>query len=345
MTRLPDADLSHVLAKTEGLWPGVRNRRFFLTGGTGFVGRWLAESLVFSSDTLALGLKLTILTRDPGGFRGRAPHLADHPAVSLLHGDVRHFTFPAGDFDYVLHGAFDSSAREPAARDVWDTIVHGTERALELAGRCNASGFLLVSSGAVYGPQPPEVTHVSEDFAGAPPPAPEFAYGEAKRAAELLSLAAARELGISVKIARGFAFVGPLLPLEAHFAIGNFIADALAKKPIRVQGDGTPLRSYLYAADLAIWLLTILFRGRPSIAYNVGSEQAVTIADLARTVAAAIAPVAAVEISLKPAPGPPRRYVPSTRRAREELGLEPWVGLSDAIRRTADWYSANGQSP
>jgi nucleoside-diphosphate-sugar epimerase len=344
MKRLPDADLRHVLERTEGLWADARERRFLLTGGTGFIGRWLAESLVFSNDSLALGLKVTILTRDPEGFRSRAPHLADHPAVTLLRGDVRRFIFPAGEFAYVLHGAFDSSSRQPVPQDVWDTIVHGTERVLEFAGRCKATGFLLVSSGAVYGPQPPDITHLSESFPGAPPPAPEFVYGEAKRAAELLSLVAARELGLSVKIARGFAFVGPLLPLDAHFAIGNFIADALAKRPIRVLGDGTPCRSYLYAADLAIWLLTILFRGRPSVPYNVGSEREVTIAALARIVAAAVHPPAAVEIAMKPAAGPPHRYVPSTQRAHEELGLEPWIGLSDSIRRTADWYSVDGLS-
>lgn len=344
MKRLPDVDLRHVLERTEGLWTDARERRFFLTGGTGFIGRWLAESLVFSNDALALGLRVTILTRDPDGFRSRAPHLADHPAVELLHGDVRRFTFPAEEFAYVLHGAFDSSSRQPVPRNVWDTIVHGTERVLEFAVRCKATGFLLVSSGAVYGPQPSDMPRLSESFPGAPPPAPEFVYGEAKRAAELLSLVAAREFGLSVKIARGFAFVGPLLPLEAHFAIGNFIADALAKRPIRVLGDGSPFRSYLYAADLAIWLLTILFRGRPSIPYNVGSENEVTIAELARIVASAVHPPAAVEIAVKPASGPPHRYVPSTQRAHEELGLEPWVGLSESIRRTADWYSAYGLS-
>jgi dTDP-glucose 4,6-dehydratase len=343
--RLPDADLRHVLDRTEGLWADARERRFFLTGGTGFVGRWLAESLVFSSDSLALGLKLTILTRDPEGFRSRAPHVADHPAVSLVRGDVRQFAFPAGEFDSVLHGAFDSSARQPSPRDVRDTIVGGTERVLELAARCKASSFLFVSSGAVYGPQPAEITHLPEDFPGVPPPTPEFAYGEAKRAAELLSLAAARELGLSVKIARGFAFVGPLLPLEAHFAVGNFIADALATRPIRVQGDGTPFRSYLYAADLAIWLLTILFRGRPGIPYNVGSEHEVTIAELARLVARAIDPRLPVEIVGAPRGGTAARYVPSTRRAREELGLEPSVDLLESIRRTAGWYSEIHSSP
>lgn len=336
--RLPDADLHAVLERTAGLWEGSRRGRIFLAGGTGFVGRWLAESVMFANDRMDLGLTMTILTRDPDGFRRRAPHLAAHPAVTLHRGDVRDFIFPPGEFQHVLHAAFDSST-PPPDRAVWDTIVHGTERLLEFAHGSRAEGVLLVSSGAVYGPQPPGITRVPEDFPGAPPPTPEFVYGEAKRAAELVSLIAGRELGLSVKIARGFAFVGPLLPLDAHFAIGNFIGDALARRSIRVRGDGTPLRSYLYASDLAVWLLTILFRGRSGVPYNVGSEEETTIADLARLVARAIDPRLPVEIAGAPQGGPPARYVPSTRRAREELGLEPTVDLLESIRRTAGWYS------
>jgi len=106
-----------------------------------------------------------------------------------------------------------------------------------------------------------------------------------------------------------------------------------------VQGDGTTIRSYLYAGDLAVWLWTILLRGTAARAYNVGSEVATDIAGLANTVASVFDPPLSVEILGSPQPDRPvDRYVPSTQRARTELGLSLHVTLDDAIRRTADWY-------
>jgi dTDP-glucose 4,6-dehydratase len=144
--------------------------------------------------------------------------------------------------------------------------------------------------------------------------------------------------GFDALIARLFAFVGPYLPLDANYAVGNFIRDALAGGPVRIEGDGAPYRSYLYAADLAIWLWTILFRGASARPYNVGSPEAFSIADLAARVTAQIAPGAPIQIARPPAPGaPPSRYVPDMRRAETELGLRVWIPLEEGIRRTGEW--------
>jgi len=100
------------------------------------------------------------------------------------------------------------------------------------------------------------------------------------------------------------------------------------------------LRSYLYAADLAIWLWTILLRGQSLCAYNVGSEDAVSIADLARTVGETLGSRHPVHITGQPRHGvPAERYVPDTGRARRELGLEQRIPLAEAIRRTAQWHT------
>jgi dTDP-glucose 4,6-dehydratase len=138
--------------------------------------------------------------------------------------------------------------------------------------------------------------------------------------------------------------VGPYLPLDAHFAIGNFIGDALQGGPIRIAGDGSPYRSYLYAADLARWLWTILLRGQSARPYNVGSTDALSIHDLAHLVARTVSPGVKVDVAqVRVAGAVAERYVPSVTRAEIELGLRGTVPLAEGVRRTAAWHTALGR--
>lgn len=337
-------DLEHIFAHTLPLWSPIGGRRFFISGGTGFFGAWLLESLIYCNRKLRLDLSATVLTRDPDVFRARMPHLAVEPAIELLRGDVRDFVIPDGGFDFVLHGAVSTSA-EAANRpaELLSTLIHGTERVLELAKMRGTRKFLLVSSGAVYGKQPGHLTHIPETYLGGPDWLDtNAAYGEGKRISEQICSLAASEFGFDLAIARCFAFVGPHLPLDQHFAIGNFIADALAGRNIAVRGDGTAMRSYLYAADLAVWLWTILLEKNESpqaFAVNVGSGEAISIGELAQLVVDELNPSLEVEIAQKPLPGALRaQYVPDVRRAESIFGLRPAISLRKAICRTAQWY-------
>jgi dTDP-glucose 4,6-dehydratase len=338
---LPERDLDHVLEHVGDAWSDLRGERLFITGGTGFFGGWMAESLLHADARLGLGVRAHLLTRDPERFRAAAPHVADHPAITLWAGDIRDFAFPDTPFSTILHMATETELSSSAAAS-FSTAVSGTTRVLETAAQSGARRLLLTSSGAVYGTQPPDLERIPEDYAGAPrPDDPTAGYGHGKRAAEFLCAATAADTGLEVKIARCFAFVGPLLPLDANFAVGNFIRDAMAGGPIGVAGDGTARRSYLYAADLAVWLWTILLRGRSCRPYNVGSDADLTIGELARLVAGALHPGAEVLVAQPPMPDrPPASYVPAIDRASSELGLHPRINLDDAIRRTAHWYSA-----
>jgi nucleoside-diphosphate-sugar epimerase len=336
-------DLDHVLDHTREIWADLRGERIFITGGTGFVGTWLLESLLWANRRMHLGVRAFVLTRNPQAFVARSPHLACDEAVQLVRGDVRTFAFPEGSFPFAIHGA--TQANEKLNREqpltMLETIVDGTRRTLDFAAAAGTRRFLLISSGAVYGKQPPTVSHVQETCIGCPDPIdPTAAYAEGKRVAELLCRLYAQNRALECTIARCFAFVGPHLPLDAHFAIGNFIGDCLANRTIAIRGDGTPLRSYLYAVDLAIWLWTILLRGAPCRPYNVGSERELSIRELAVTVAAALGSGNRIEVACTPQPGvAPERYVPSTERARRELGLDQWIEIDEAIRRTAHWHS------
>jgi len=339
MKPFPLADLDHVLeyAPMEEL----RGARLFITGGTGFFGRWLLESLCHANARLNLEARAVVLSRDPLAFRNLAPHLADNPALSFVAGDVRDFAFPTGEFWGVIHAATEASAtlNVNAPLEMFDVCAQGTRRTLEFAARSGVRRFLLASSGAVYGVQPPMLSHVPETYFGAPDTQfPASAYGEGKRVSEWLSSTYGTTHGFEAVTARAWAFVGPALPLDAHFAIGNFLRDALDGGPIRIGGDGTPMRSYLHAADLSVWLWTLLLRGQGGRAYNVGSDEAISIEETARRVASHCSPIPEITIAKTPPAGVlPSRYVPSIDRARAELGLEVRIGLDNAIERTLAW--------
>ena len=349
-------DIRGVLSRTQSLWPDLKGASVFITGATGFFGIWLLETLLAANREFSLGCRVIALSRNAASFAAKAPHLAHDPALTWLAGDVRDFAFPPGPVTHVIHAAAEASAKLNAEdpQTMFDVCVEGTRRTLKLAAEKRAARMLFTSSGAVYGRQPPELTHIPEDFTGGPDPLdPKNAYAEGKRAAEQLCAIAGLPppvgTGLHISIARCFAFVGPYLPLDAHFAIGNFIRDALAGGPIRVNGDGTPYRSYLYAADLAEWLVTIMIRGQARRVYNVGSEEQVSIHDVGDRVAVATERIwpdlGRPNVLFAKLPSCivfPERYVPATGRCREALRLFETVPLDEAICKTLRWATEPG---
>jgi dTDP-glucose 4,6-dehydratase len=315
--------------------------KLFLTGGTGFFGKTLLRHCLFLAELDPKDIKeITVLSRDPEQFLAECPEFSGNPSITFLKGDIQQReSLPWGhNYTHVLHAATDSTigpSLTPLQR--YDQIVDGTRNILDLAVATGAHRFLLTSSGAVYGPQPSELAAIPEDWSGSPPLAePSTAYGQAKRAAEHLCALVGEQHGLETVVARCFAFVGPDLPLDVHFAIGNFIRDALTAAAITVSGDGTPLRTYLDQTDLAHWLLSLLEHGRPGQAYNVGSDEVISIAGLAHLVRDVLAPDKPVRILGQPAPGAARnRYVPDIRKAKQQLGIGVTVPLAEAIRSTA----------
>lgn len=305
---------------------GLSGKRIILTGGTGLFGKWLLTSL---QETRA---ELVLLSRDPEAFRKSFP-LVESMAVEFVKGDVRDFEFPQGHFDYCIHAATPvvSDDLSHADDEMTAIIVEGTRRFLEFARSADVGRILYVSSGAVYGVQPPELECIPEAF----PCNPVTAYGKGKLQAERLCL----ESGLDCVIARCFAFVGPQMPLDAHFAIGNFIGNCLQGEPIRICGDGRPLRSYMADTDLANWLLTMLVDGQSGGIFNVGSDEAISIADLAGLVREVAGTSNRIEIEGTPDfDRSPHRYVPSVEKAHGAFGLHCSVRLDEAILRTIEFY-------
>ncbi len=344
MTRnslIEDTDLAHIWQKASICISELDTARLFITGGTGFFGCWLLESLRYAKIHLGFRTEIVVLTRNPDAFIKKMPHLAQMPGLHLWPGDVTNFAYPPGEFTHVIHAATEASVQllEEQPLVMLDTIIEGTRHTLNFAKQALVQKFLLTSSGAVYGIQPSNISHLDETYEGAHDPLDiKSAYGLGKRVAEHLCILYSKQGNMAVKIARCFAFVGPYLPLTSHFAIGNFIHNVRQKEPIHILSDGTSFRSYLYAADLVIWLWTILCQGESGRAFNVGSEESINLVDLAKVVAQSSLIELPVIVAKKPELNTlPMRYVPKTQRAQNELKLKQWVNLNESIQRTLQW--------
>jgi nucleoside-diphosphate-sugar epimerase len=184
-----ERDLNDVLDRTREIWPTLRGANIFITGGTGFIGCWLLESLRYANDHLGLGIRATILTRNPDSFTKKAPHLANYQGFTLLGGDVNTFATPDGEYTHLIHAATDASAdlNENDPLQMFNTVLLGTQRALSFAAEKKIPKTLYLSSGAVYGQQSWEMEKVPENWIGAPSCVDaRAAYAEGKRAAEML---------------------------------------------------------------------------------------------------------------------------------------------------------------
>ncbi|WP_159874902.1 NAD-dependent epimerase/dehydratase family protein [Aquitalea denitrificans] len=317
-------------------WKVLTGQHIFITGATGFIGKWLLATLLDARKRLNIDCKITALSRNPDHFIQQWPHLNNQ--IEWIKGDVKNFTIPNKKIDCIIHAATDVCG-DASPDEIFATCHDGTRQIISLANKCNARTLLLISSGAIYGPFPNGVTQVTESHIGGPDPLlASSAYAEGKRVSEWLSIQAASDL-FEVKIARVFSLVGPHLPLDKHFAIGNFIRSVLDNQEIIIKGDGSAYRSYLYAADMSAWLWAILLRGKSGKAYNVGSDKAISIEELAKTVGYVCKKNIPIKILNQSSTiKKPTYYVPDIMRIQKELNLRSPMSLEDAIIRTVKWY-------
>jgi nucleoside-diphosphate-sugar epimerase len=341
MKKLPAEDLEYIYQNTQDIWESFRGKSIFLTGGTGFFGKWILNSFIYINQKLKLNAKLIVLTRNKIAFYELFPDLLDRKEVSFIQGDICTFDFPEEKIDYIIHAATEASVKLNLELPLvmFNTVVNGTKRVLDLAVIKNVKSLLFTSSGAVYGNQPDFISHIEEIHNGAPELSNSSSvYGEAKRMAEVLCSVYYEHKKVSVKIARCFAFVGPYLPLDSTFAVGNFIHNVLNKEDIVIKGDGSNLRSYMYASDLTVWIWIILFKGESNFPYNIGSDLSISIKELALLIKSCTNSMN-LNIKITDTEKKSNNYVPSIYRAKNGLNLTMGVDLETAILKTVDFYS------
>ena len=328
----------------------LNSSSLFITGGTGFFGRSLLRRI--SEVNVISPLRkyaVTVLSRNPEAFLSQFPEFSSENWLCLVHGNILNSLEKVGglgsNYSHVIHAAADSTVGpQMPLFERYDQIVEGTRNVLDFAVNVGAKRFLLTSSGGVYGVQPPTMEKISEEYLGMPDPlSANNTYSVSKRMAEHLCSLYANKSRLEIVVARCFAFVGSDLPLDSHFAIGNFIGDVLKGLPILIKGDGSPLRSYLYQSDLADWLLTLVNQGSSGHAYNVGSDKAISILDLAHLVKSSLdSDVQIVVQNNQLADNVNRnRYIPNIDKIQQDLGMSITVPLSQAIRLTVQNFKSS----
>jgi dTDP-glucose 4,6-dehydratase len=350
---LPSREVEEVVQALSDLWSELRGSRFFVTGATGFFGRWFLEALLVANRTHDARVEIIALSRDPAGFIRKNPYLGANPSLRWVQGTVTTLRFEeiAASLgrarlqcDTLVHLATEAdnaaTVRDPSAATA--VIADGTRRALEFAVKAGVKRMLFTSSGSVCARGISQGELLTEEHPATKAPLDsQTAYGisgAAKRTAEALCAEYAAGHGLGVSIARCFTFAGPGMPVDGKFAFGNFLRDALAGRRIVINGDGRPVRSYLYASDLTRWLLTILLRGAAGRSYNVGSESSISVRELAEAVIRETGSTVEIDVRGQGAPAAAADfYVPSTARARRELGLSEQIVLAETIRRSAAW--------
>ena len=299
-----------------------------ITGGTGFVGKCLLAEIEEGNE------KMNVVTTSR---RATPSNGSTHVLWDVTSDELPSLTLSA---DTIIHAATPASAdlnvNDPS-KMFW-IIVEGMRQVIKLAeSNERTPTIVFLSSGAVYGEMPDDLLKFPENFVGSASTLdPKSAYANGKRAAEfLLTEAAARGVCRSV-ITRLFAFSGENLPLDQHFAIGNFVRDAVRKREIVVRGNGSTIRSYLDGSDMARWILAAAKKGNSEFAYHIGSDKPISIADLAEVVALraenllGYKPAIRYE-NVKLSSDGVNRYVPETSETKTLLGVKELVSVEESI--------------
>lgn len=285
--RTISAQLDATADGIKAAWLPLRGARLLITGGSGFFGNWLLSAIHMLNGQYQLGLRATVVTRDPTRLCRRLPFLTQDKSFAILQGDVRTLNVPQDPHDVLIHGAT-TSAHETfngaSSLDKFDLLVDGTRNMMRMAKAIGYTKAAFLSSGVAYGPVAHGGALRESDLETPSPITAQTGLAHGKRAAEFIFAETCNELGIDGKIGRCFSFVGAGLPHDIHYAIGNLVASAMANDDIIIHSDGSAVRSYMDMRDFVIWLGLMLGQKTDNRLYNIGSPEFISIRDLAEQV-------------------------------------------------------------
>ncbi len=305
--------------------------RVVVTGGAGFLGSHLCESLLDRGD------EVVVLDNLVTGGQANIAHLFGRPGFAFVEHDVSNYVWVPGEVDAVMHLASPASPKDYLEKPIQTLKVGslGTHNSLGLA-KAKGAKYFLASTSEVYGD--PQVHPQPESYWGhVNPVGPRGVYDEAKRFAEAMTMAYHRHHRLDVRIVRIFNVYGPRMRPEDGRVVSNFITQALLGKPITVYGDGSQSRSFCYVDDEIRGFLALL-DSEVTGPINIGNPGEFTMVELADIVLEVTNSSSQVIFEPLPVDDPTQRQ-PDLTLARSKLGWEPTVSLREGLTRTIPYFA------
>lgn len=323
---------------------GLSRKHIAVTGGTGFLGTWLAEMVAALNDEHQLGITIDLYARNVSEWRHKVPHLAERADVRVRSQDVRSpFEFSKAT-SFVIHAAGIPNNRVHASDPlrVHQTTIMGLNNALEAASQLDGlMRFINVSSCLVSGVPLQSGALTENDYFPIPAGALHTVYTDAKRAAEMLASIYRSQFRLPISTVRPFTLTGAYQELDRPWAINNFMRDVLIGNEIRLYGDGSARRSYLYGSDAAWWTLAALVNGVDGEVYNLGSANPVSHLELVQLISARLTQKPRVVLNTSPAKKSHQDDLfPNTSATENRLGIGQTCSLEQSIDKTYRWFSA-----
>ena len=361
LQQLVNEDLDAVCTDLATEFKEMSGSRLLLTGGGGFLGYYLVQSVLHWNDRCAGNFKIDLTVYDNyiRGVPEWLEALRDRPDIQLRRVDMIE-ALPAdiGHFDYVIHAAGIASPIYYRAKPLQciDANVNGLRNLLDYAVAERAAGrplrgFLFYSSSEIYGDPVATAIPTPETYRGnVSCTGPRACYDESKRFGETLCVTYAKHEGIPVRMARPFNNYGPGLKITDGRVIPDFAKDLLAGRDIVMLSDGSPKRTFCYATDAIAGYFKVLLRGGAGEPYNIGIDRPeISIAELADLAVKAAAElfgyrgkvVLGCSAEADYLIDNPNRRCPVIDKARSELGFDPKVSIEEGIYRSLIWYSHN----
>jgi nucleoside-diphosphate-sugar epimerase len=358
------ADLDYICDGVAEDFTRLEDRRLLITGGAGFLGYYLVQSVLHWNRRRGdgRGCHVTVYDNFVRGVPGWLTGLREPKNLRVVQHDIsKPLPTDTGEYDFIIHAASVASPtyyrRYPI--ETMDANVAGLRSLLEYCrGREGTErpvrGFLFFSSSEIYGDPAADAIPTPETYRGnVSCTGPRACYDEAKRFGETLCVNFAHHLGLPIAIARPFNNYGPGLKITDRRVLPDFARDIMSGRDIVLLSDGSPRRTFCYIADAITGYYKILLRGRPGESYNIGTETPeISIAEVAEAMARIARDLFGYEgkVIRGASDDPdylvdnPDRRCPVIAKARVDLGYEPRIGLEEGLRRALVWYGEHRQA-